>query len=128
MNIKEHIEAGHYPLDDRGRALVPTRGGRVATIYATDHGAEGWPIIGRCDFGGLTWNEDGCLQSSAAHGCDLLPPPPRKVEVTKFILHRFAKGAGYHMYDTREDAERAMRGILNGRVVELTGSYEEPWE
>ncbi len=33
MNIRDHIEAGHYPTDSKGRAVVPLSDGGTATIW-----------------------------------------------------------------------------------------------
>ncbi len=61
MNIKEHIDAGHYPKDEKGRALVPVSDGRTAIVLATDAPISA-PIVGwmdaRWDFP-VNWNIDG---------------------------------------------------------------------
>lgn len=59
MTVKDCIEAGHYPLDSKGRALVPTtNGGWTATIVATD-GPPGEEIIGFGPNSIVAWNQDG---------------------------------------------------------------------
>ena len=70
MNIKEHIEAGHYPTDAKGRALVPMGADRVAVIYCTDHpadyGKSQFCIIGRDPVGRLrVWNAEGANEGDA---------------------------------------------------------------
>lgn len=134
MNIREHIEAGHYPTDEKGRALVPMRNGKTATICATD-----------CPFGGgvVGWDGDD-LNSWDGNGhyhegsvclsrIDLLPPPPRKVPKRAWLLVRNGED-----YDTthnpataemwRESIKRAEIDRTEGDlVVELTGEIEEPW-
>lgn len=132
MNIKQHIEAGHYPTDSKGRALVPVIGGATATICATDApGAR--PVIGFirgpkstdtvCE---CLWTAEGVHNIPAGAWVDLLPPPPRKVEVKGWmIVNRFGKSV--RITDTsRESITNDMRD--GDTLVELTGSYEEPWE
>lgn len=129
MNIKEHIEAGHYPTDDKGRALVPMQNGDTATIYATDtpinvNGID-QPIAGFDGDGVETWQEDGRFTSERTSSLDLLPPPPRKVKVTAYAVVQPGMTGGLHWspYSARNEAVKT-HGDL---VVELTGEYEEPW-
>ena len=89
MNIKEHIEAGHYPTDDKGRALVPVEPtgaqwtGWTAAICATDGPRR--TIIGFGAGSARTWREDG-----SPDGHDegrLLPPPSREPRIIeKWVL------------------------------------------
>lgn len=84
MNIKEHIEAGHYPKDEKGRALVPTRGSGTYTIVCTDRPGMR-PIMGfapACCDSIQSWKEDGAADSDPGHW-DILPPPPRKDELER---------------------------------------------
>jgi hypothetical protein len=125
MNIKEHIEAGHYERDDTGRALVPMRNGERATIYATDcPGNE--PIVGVTkDTGAETWSAAGSYTADrTTTTLDLLPPPPRKVKVTAWAL--FARKADEVSVITL-DPETAANWRTYNEVVEITGEYEEPW-
>ena len=77
MNIKEAIERGLYPTDDKGRALVPLRDGGTFTVAATDHPQTEYgkneankprPIVG--------WDHLGYIDSHTADSSALLPPPP----------------------------------------------------
>jgi hypothetical protein len=128
MNIKEHIEAGHYPKDDKGRAIVPLASGHVATITATDKPGN-FPIFGW--YTGTSLG-DGIAESWSARGHvtsnptdrDLLPPPPRKVKVTAWAL--FARKADEVSVITL-DPETAANWRTYNEVVEMTGEYEEPW-
>lgn len=129
MNIRDHIEAGHYPKDDKGRALVPVRDGTmVYTILCTDRpGSE--PIVGFC--AAITnswqcWPEDG----SCEHGLSLLPPPPRKVEVKRWAVIRRNDGSVANWWDSEADAKCAVMDrpdAQNRIIIQMTGSYEEPW-
>lgn len=134
MNIREHIEAGHYPLvDDKGRPLVPIGCNRSATICATDAPGKK-PILGfidGCGDVGMTcsyvlWDEHGNNTPSQPGACwvDIQPPPPRKVKVTAWA--QVISGGGRALYWTKPEAEEACRDY-GGRVVELSSEYEEPW-
>lgn len=130
MNIKEHIEAGHYPTDDKGRAIVPTDGGGPITIYATDHGSA-YPICGRhpaCEHA-ETWT--ACGQNFDGNG-DLLPPPPRKVKVTRWLLKETTPCVGEtSLFPSRDAAEAHLRSAMVNpewwHLIEMTGEYEESW-
>lgn len=71
MTIKDDIEAGRYPVDGKGRALVPTRAGGVATILATDYPRG--PIAGMDGNNLEDWREDG-RYSLEPSSMDLMPP------------------------------------------------------
>jgi hypothetical protein len=129
MNIKEHIEAGHYPTDEKGRALVPVGCEKVATICATDAPGNK-PILGfiASDNGlstvtSCTWDEHGnnCPSQPRACWVDLLPPPPRKVPVRARIECTPEGFAIKHL------AKIGGGGFRYGEVIELTGETEEPW-
>lgn len=123
MNIKEHIEAGHYPTDQKGRALVPhTEGGHVV-VLATDGPGDRFPIVGwRIDKHGEFFN----LARWEADAACLLPPPPRKVEVKRYLVVGLSYERG--PYTERIDAERVARSSHpSGRVIELTGFDEQEW-
>lgn len=132
--IREHIEAGRYKRDDKGRALVPVVGNLVATICATDAPGDR-PIIGfirgphnathldSCPL--IAWHEDGVHARPAGAWTDLLPPPPRKVKVE--VLAVVIAGTGTVVSVREPDAPPA--GVAGfERLVRLTGEYEEPWE
>lgn len=130
MNIKEHIEAGHYPKDALGRALVPTTGGRVATICATDKPGEfsiiGWvPTPARAQALEFTWCDLGGTKGMSTD--DLLPPPPRKVEVKAWKL--VIRGEKVGLTDDPDLARHWRNGLVSDdELIELTGSYEEEWK
>lgn len=82
LTIRDHILQGNYPTDDRGRALVPTRGGMTVKVVSA-HGPEPTPIVGfflRPDgkhFAVGSWLTEGRYASiQSASAMDLLPPPP----------------------------------------------------
>lgn len=130
MNIREHIEAGHYPTDDKGRALVPTDKLGVFVILAADLPSD-WCIAG---YGGdgadirlCRWNLNGY---EFCHGPHLLPPPPRKVKVTRYVVvHRnYVDPNAFATYREANDwAGKNYSRPLGARIVELSGEYEEPW-
>jgi hypothetical protein len=126
MNIRDHINAGHYPKDEKGRALVPVGGqgrkGWTATIIATD-APEG--IIGFGPAYTRKWNDRG--EDKAGHGDgDLLPPAPRKVEVKRWIELETDSDFASSTWTEKQGG-----GTVKPRegcvIVELTGSYEMPW-
>jgi hypothetical protein len=133
MNIRQHIDAGHYPKDEKGRALVTMQSGGVAVIYATDH-PTAWCITGREQSQGIlghTWNEDGSHEGEAdsPSTLDLLPPLRRKE-----IIKAWAVRGETHVIDHFHDEARARayaatfkskHGVAT--VIELTGEYEQEW-
>jgi len=131
MNIKEHIDAGHYPKDEKGRALVPMRCGRTATILATDLPFGHFRIIGHIGDSVTQWMPCGHQYSDERERpADLLPPPPRKVKSMATLC--------IPMRDGKRDIHRVTEVLLgdcteNGgynkewKYVLLTGEYEEPW-
>ncbi len=125
MTIKEHIEAGHYPTDDKGRALVPMRCDFTATIYATDFPNDR-PIIGRIDYGASQeighWLPDGMVMRDGTE-CqrDLLPPPLRKMRVTHWAI--VVNGTAI-VVGTHDAAPTPRKGEA---VVQLTGECEVSW-
>jgi hypothetical protein len=88
--IKEFIEKGAYPKDDKGRALVPMRGGHMATIAATDKPGI-WPLTGWYTGTGVgdgitaSWCAQGSINGQSDAPLNLLPPRPRKVKVTGLL-------------------------------------------
>jgi hypothetical protein len=136
MNIKEHIEAGHYPKDENGHYIVPLRNGGLAWIYSTAHGRlnDRWPIAGSvcnedCVNGSelRCWAADGSLLlSGSITESDLMPPGPRKVKVKRWGgFYRSEPGtlSGF-IFESQIEA----LGIFGeGMVVEFTGEYEEKW-
>jgi hypothetical protein len=128
MNIKQHIEAGHYPKDKVGRSLVTMSNGVDVTIFATDFGDDqGLCIVGLVP--GQKWARQWTANGERSHGVDqdmvLLPPAPRKVEVKALAIVI----AGTSTILGLRDPNNPPSGLAAGceRLVELTGSYEEPW-
>lgn len=124
MNIKDHIEAGHYPKDEKGRALVPSDKGWIYTILCTDKPGDE-PIVAFRENGSCCWFK---AAHDGAQAVNLLPPPPRKVKVSRWQLVNKLDGC-FAPYTHGTEAE-AVRCVLNEdvwRVIELTGEYEKPW-
>lgn len=137
MNIKEHIEAGHYPTDEKGRALVligdanePDWNAGRATVLATD-GCTGEEIIARFPYArACHWSADGRksfpMPGRTDRAYTLLPPPPRKVEVKAWKLIVNGKKVG--LTDDPELARHWRNGCVSGdELIELSGIHEEPW-
>lgn len=123
MNIKAHIEAGHYERDDKGRALVPHIGGGTAVI-ATTNGYDLGPIIGwilrdgRLSQGLTGWRGDEGF---------LLPPPPRR-RSGWIVLERRHEGICVKLakvFETRADAEAIP--FCASLHVSVPISYDEEW-
>lgn len=123
MNIREHIEAGHYPKDEKGRALVPMRAGGTAVIVATDLPHEIFPIFGWTAAMGTQrqWQAGGRNSLSGEGAHDLLPPPPHKVKVTGKI--RYTNG-DFAVWDFHSKPGRMWK---EGEEVSFATEYEEPW-
>lgn len=124
MNIKEHIEQGHYPTDDKGRALVPMRGGLTATILATDHPGHdciaGWFVSqDGTDKDITTWHPDGSWLQTEPMANDLLPPCPVTITAYAIVDKRGT------ILRLREDAPAGVAAGIE-RLVVLTGEIEEP--
>lgn len=116
MNIKDHIDAGHYPTDDKGRALVPTRAGSLVTILATDLGKIlGWSF----ELGAEEWSDEGLYIEIRESQHDLVPPGPHKVKVTAYAI----TDKDGRILRLREDAPA---GVATGVewLVTLTGEFE----
>jgi len=134
MNIKQHIEAGHYPKDEKGRALVPTLDGAIVTIGATDKPGKysilGWiPTQAVVSSLELAWTETG-YGAGAGCGNALQPPPPRKVEVKRWAVIRRNDGSVVNWWDSEADAKCAVMDHPDAQrriIVQMVGSYEEPW-
>jgi hypothetical protein len=136
VNIKEHIEAGHYPKDEKGRALVVTDGGHTFCIVRTDNPGPR-PLVGmrisrssgRWD-GWQDWTEEG---DALSFEYGIRPPLPRKVKVTAWAIVWPPSGNDFPntifgVRDSREDAEMVARNADPRLVVvPLTGEYEEAW-
>lgn len=116
MNIKEHIEAGHYPTDDKGRALVPTRAGSLVTILATDLDK----IIGwSWELGAEDWSDEGLYIGIRESQHDLVPPGPHKVKVTAYAI----TDLNGRILRLRDDAPAGVAAGIE-IVVTLTGEIE----
>lgn len=133
MNIREHIEACHYPVDVKGRALVPMRGGGIAIITATDapHGV--FPIIGWGAASGIhrQWQAGGRNNLSAGESpFDLLPPPSPKVQIVRWAV-AMPDGKGdvlvLSVWPLASVAEREATLCLGAFVIEFRGELEVPW-
>lgn len=116
MNIKEAIERGLYPKDEKGNSLVPHSEGGHITVFSTS-GLGDFPIIG--------WNYKQAPNPNAwlANATCLLPPPPRKVKVKAYAV--IVSGHVPEVHANRSEAERHCG--FKDQIVELTGEYEEPW-
>ncbi len=126
LTILDHINAGHYPVDDKGRALVRMEDGGVATIVATDApGGQACPILGWDNGAYRWWNRVG---TPAERGwAALLPPSPRKVKVTKYYRLLTFDGRPFVDGGVFDTAKEAGIGIPGRIVIEISGEYEEPW-
>lgn len=129
MTIKEHIDAGHYPKDAKGRPLVPMRDGRMATILATDLGQD--RIWGAWDNGIINWRADGenwgpydNSREARLIATDLMPPVPRKVEVKMFALMRRLRSGAVMFVAIAEKPEE--KNPENEFWIEMLGSYTVP--
>lgn len=122
MNIRDHIEAGHYPRDDKGRALVREQSGRTAHICATDAPGSHC-IMGFDELAQRSWTPDG--EVSGYENSRLLPPPPRKVKVTGYARVIAGTRCFVNVYEKRLEAAQDLGP--RETLVELTGEYEEPW-
>lgn len=143
MNIKEHIEAGHYPTDEKGRALVPMQNGSTACIIALDNPVRpAWCIVGfmlrSVAIEPHVWLASGGFHNDPPSGVsplNLLPPPPKKVKVTGGaivdrngnVLHFHTNGKTAQEIATEWGKSIAYKDFAPLRGVELTGEYEEPW-
>lgn len=122
MNIKEHIEAGHYPTDDKGRALVPMNNGDTFVVSATDK-----PRIGRRHNCIAGWRSHGlldCFDSDGRADCDaraLLPPPPRTIPVRIKLKHY---NGNFVVWDLEGVFPEAW---CSGTEIELSGDATVPW-
>lgn len=137
MNIKQHIEAGHYERGENAviavvRFAAPTGMGSAAHIVSTN-GLGRYCLLGYYGHGhpyfAGSWDADGNChseESSTPRQCVLQPPPPRKVVESGFLV--IAKNHKQY-FDDRASAESyADNGDhAPDRIVQLTGEYEEPW-
>lgn len=132
MNIREHVEAGHYPTDAKGRALVPTRGGGTAVIALTDGPQDLFPIFGWSLETGIQrcWQAGGRNNLCAATSpLDLLPPPLRMVKITRYAVMALpiSDNRCVQTFRNRAAADKEASYVDGRVVVEMTGEYEEPW-
>lgn len=128
MSIKDHIEAGHYERDSKGRALVPHREHGTIVICATDMPGT-CPILGfRIDGSGNRTTSSGADSGFGyfADSSALLPPPPRKVKVTRWGVVRREDDCHMTTFAKQHEATTCYPAALF-IVYPLTGEYEEPW-
>lgn len=129
MNIKEHIEQGHYPVDEKGRPLVPGTGNAVWAILCVDRPTnEGQPhpiIAFRCPDGQLcSFPADDGVDGGLLYR--LLPPPPRKVRLeawAQVVDGKIAKITA----DPKDGAYWSNPPARPWVCVKLTAEIEEPW-
>ena len=127
MNIKEHIEAGHYPKDEKGRALVP---GAIGSCYSGDIFVVCGSDVAGCPYLIGWWRKARMAGAMSVEDGRLLPPPPRKVKVTRWAVFTAARGIHPVSYPSSAEAAREHEyniGVAGTRIIELTGEYEEPW-
>lgn len=118
MNILEHILAGHYPTDSKGRSLVPLAGNKGTLVVCATDRPGFCPILG---FRAEDGRDDGDHPFSYYPDSHLLlPPPPRKVKVIAWAL--VDRSGKMVSVGTPKPA-----GTPWEMPVELTGEYEEPW-
>lgn len=123
MNIKQHIEAGHYPKTENGMEIVQTSEGltvHIADVHP-DGRIAGW--LSKGDVSAYTWNAHG--GAFQERGGDLLPPPPRKVKRSLWAAYARDTGRLLATEHSREQLGRFHPSSVH--FVELTGEYEEPW-
>lgn len=139
--IKQHIDAGHYPVQGQ----VTLRDGRTAMIYTTDHPDDNRPIVGATmpHTGASTnrwsiysWRADGKHVSTASSApdqeslADILPPPPRTVELVYWtILGRMWAPERPVVYSTEEACDSFLHQALDTSLIKvrMTGTIETPW-
>jgi len=120
MNIKEHIEAGRYPTDNKGRPLVPHRDGGTVTVLSTDY--MGSNIAGYVINGGRAGELTFWPPYDRTY---LLPPPPRKVTEVRWAAFN-RRGRWVNSASSRT----ALRSDEGNDVflTEVTCTYELPWD
>lgn len=130
MNIKEHIDAGHYPVQGQ----VTLHNGSTAMIYTTDHPDSNFPIIGAVprlnnEWGIKSWRVDGTAKLGGS-GYNILPPANRRVPVRAFVV----VGPDMQVRELVATEEEAVRHASDGGwgpgcvAAELTGEIEQPTE
>lgn len=133
MNIKEAIERGLYPTDNKGRALVPTgsRYNSPATIVCVDKPGHfclmGWvPTNARAAALSLIWSADG--QCHSEPGFNLLPHTPQKVPLKGYAAVA-ADGTVWSVHRNSRDASAMIAHSgdpISWSIVELTGEWTAP--
>lgn len=89
MNIKQMIDAGMYPKDDKGRPLVPMKNGKVLIVLATDKKGQ-FPIVGMYQENDIQVTDNFAVDSDR-----LFPSEPRKVKAPDDILLGIKDGKFY---------------------------------
>lgn len=130
MNVKDHIEAGHYPVDKYGFPEVPREAGTVS-IISTNGPKPEYVLVGMREQRLYGWDADGNPHLGFVETTRLLPPPPRKVPLEGWacvwLVHPVGKATiGWSKENLIRDAGPDPDGTRY-RIVPLTGSYEEEW-
>lgn len=116
--IKQHIDAGHYPV--AGQVLL--RNGTTAMIYTTDHPHPQRPIVGGYSSAGgvwyiSTWRADGRRSIAGDSDRDIMPPTPpvQRLELWA-VLERTGGAPSCFVHDAsgRRSEWSFLRQVPNG--------------
>lgn len=128
MNILEHINAGHYERDEKGRALVPMPNDEKFVVAHMDAPGR-FPLLG--------WHlSNNIITQYGVEFCEipdphrLLPPPTRKVKLEGWAcVYAQPKGKAEISWSRDQLIRNAGPDPDNTRyrLVPMSGEYEEPW-
>lgn len=140
MNIKEHIEAGHYSWDETAGAWnVVLRNNTTAKVFSTSLGGNA-PLIGVVSVAvrgwtPILWDVHGCPEGNSSHWSmdfEIQMPPPRKIIVKRWgWVGQLPSKATTCLYDNESMArEHASRFVNrdNWKFIAWTGEYLEEWK